>query len=592
MDLLIGRHFDTFLVQQPLERSGNIGIYKGLDTRLKHPVTIKVIQKAEHASDTEIQQFEHKAQAIASLKHRNILAISHFGQCDNLYYFVMEYPDGADLDTIIQRYEYTQELMPHADVIRILDEIGEALDYAHEQGIIHGAVKPANILLERDGHAILTNFDLMLNAFNETNGHTFDSSRYIAPEQAHDSANAVVQSDIYSLGVVAYELLTGALPFSDYGRTTLVSLQPDGSIPSPLNFNPNLSPAVEKVLLNCLATDPVKRYQTAAEFVVALRWTVEALQFIPAQLLITEHPLNGDVVTSRSLSRESVQDKVHQELLYKLARGKAMTRFASFRNIASAAPYLRSASHGLHGHWLAYMITSVVALIALLVFGLAFNKILLSQPITPAISAYIATPSGVQSGSAPIATAFASALPMSGSPPYISMPSGSPAVTPTAKSVGKPFLVAPIASPTLTPTVNMSPTVAFPNGRPIIMSWDATGFRLNNRSSQNLTVSNFAFEQLSGSGQITLQFEGSRWTRYYPTLYPGACLIVESKRGAATYTHADCPTGVNSRTAAQSGETFWLAQNGAITFRVLWNKIEVGRCTIAAPPCALNLPPS
>src|SRR5579864_3364333 len=127
MELLTGQYLDTFLVQQPIERSENIGIYKGLDTRLKRPVTIKVIYKAKHASDIEIEQFEHQAQAIAGLRHRNILAVSHFGQCDDLYYFVMQFPVGADLETIIQRFEYAQELMPHTDVMRILDEIGAAL---------------------------------------------------------------------------------------------------------------------------------------------------------------------------------------------------------------------------------------------------------------------------------------------------------------------------------------------------------------------------------------------------------------------------------------------------------------------------------
>lgn len=124
------------------------------------------------------------------------------------------------------------------------------------------------------------------------------------------------------------------------------------------------------------------------------------------------------------------------------------------------------------------------------------------------------------------------------------------------------------------------------------MSWDNVSFRVNNQWSQILNVSSLGFQQLDSSEQPTLQFQGSRWMAYFPRLYPGACVILEVKQDAASWTHAECPAGVNARIAAQSGETFWLAQNGAVEFRVLWGKLEIGRCTIATSPCTINLPPS
>src|SRR5262249_14923633 len=150
---------------------------------------------------------------------------------------VMEYIDGADLDAIMRQYEADGELMPHADVIRILQPIASALDYAHRQGVIHRDVKPSNIMLERDGRPVLTDFGLALRVSEGTVGDTFGSPHYIAPEQARSSANAVPQSDIYALGVVAYQLLTGALPFDDTSAAALAMQHIMSPVPSPRAFN-------------------------------------------------------------------------------------------------------------------------------------------------------------------------------------------------------------------------------------------------------------------------------------------------------------------------------------------------------------------
>jgi hypothetical protein len=124
------------------------------------------------------------------------------------------------------------------------------------------------------------------------------------------------------------------------------------------------------------------------------------------------------------------------------------------------------------------------------------------------------------------------------------------------------------------------------------MNWDSTGFRVSNQWSQIIYVSSLAFQQLDSNDQPTLQFQGGRWAAYFSALYPNACVILEPRYGVMAWNRTECPSGVNVRIAAQSGETFWLAQNGAVEFRVLWGKLEVGRCTIAAPPCTVNLPPS
>ena len=112
--------------------------------------------------------------------------------------------------------------MPYADVTRVIEATASALDYAHEQGVIHRDVKPSNIMMERSGRPVLTDFGLALRMGEGTRGDTFGTPHYISPEQAQNSANAVPQSDLYSLGVIAYELLAGAVPFDDPSPTALV----------------------------------------------------------------------------------------------------------------------------------------------------------------------------------------------------------------------------------------------------------------------------------------------------------------------------------------------------------------------------------
>jgi serine/threonine protein kinase len=638
MDALIGQQLDSFLVQQPLGRGGMARVYKGLDTRLKRPVAIKVIEERWRASDTYTQRFEREAQAVANLKHPNIVTVFHFGQVERLYYLVMEYIDGADLDSIIQRYESNKELMPHADVMRVLSAIGEALDYAHTQGVIHRDVKPSNIILERNGRPVLTDFGLALRLDEGTTGDTFGSPQYISPEQARSSANAGPQSDLYSLGVVAYELLTGVLPFDDPSPTALAIQHMTAVVPSPLTFNRNLSFTVETVLVKMLAKEPSARYQTAAEFTAALGEALEALKFNPPKVATADLPPGAISTPPRHLSMQTALDKVHQEMAFTQARGQALTQTPVIAGTDTVVPIPPPAATAPSRRWLPYALTGGVALVALIALGFVLNGLLSRQSNVPVISAFTSTPSPVGSGNAPTKLVLAPTQPTRVPPTSTLIPPSPTTLPPTPTAVPPspttipttaipvaavatnppllsltPTLVPPTNTPIPTlpptlppadtpvsttavtivpPTVNVSPTVAYPNGRPILMNWDNNGFRVNNQWSQILYVTSLTFQQLDNNGQPTLQFQGSRWAAYFPRLYPGGCMILEVRQDVETWTRADCPSGMNSRIAAQSGETFWLSQNGAVEFRVLWSKIEVGRCTIATPPCTVNLPPS
>ncbi|MDM8526954.1 serine/threonine-protein kinase, partial [Anaerolineales bacterium HSG24] len=220
-DPLIGRTLANFVVERLLGRGGMAQVYYGRDVKLERPVAIKVIDARHRGDPAYAKRFVHEARAVATWRHEHIVQIFYADDEDGLYYFVMELIDGSDLRGLIDEYQQRQELIPHIEVIRLGRAIAQALDYAHKKGVIHRDVKPSNVMVASDGRVVLTDFGLALDVEQGSLGKAFGSSHYIAPEQARRSANAVSLSDLYSLGVILYELLTGQRPFEDPSPTAV-----------------------------------------------------------------------------------------------------------------------------------------------------------------------------------------------------------------------------------------------------------------------------------------------------------------------------------------------------------------------------------
>ncbi len=274
-DSLIGKRLDEYQIDKALGVGGMARVYRALDTKLRRYVALKVIAPDFRADVDYAQRFEREAQSIARLDQPNIVHIYRFGEADGLYYIAMQYVEGADLAWLIEDYKRDDELMPVPDVVRIIRDIGEALDYAHSKNVIHRDVKPGNIMINNQGRTILTDFGLALLSDVGTQGQIFGSPYYIAPEQAISSGNVVPQTDLYALGVTLFEMLTGELPFTGGEAMDIAMRHVSEPPPPPSHFNHAVPPGVDEVVLRSLEKEPYARYQTGAEFSIALEHAVD-----------------------------------------------------------------------------------------------------------------------------------------------------------------------------------------------------------------------------------------------------------------------------------------------------------------------------
>lgn len=267
---LIGKIIDNRY--EILEKTGVGGmatVYVAKDLTLSRFVAIKVL-KDEFTTDEEfIRRFNTEAQSAASLSHSNIVSIYDVGNEDNIYYIVMELVRGKTLKQII-----TEEgTLPWKWALDISIQIASALEAAHKQGIVHRDIKPHNIIITEDGVAKVTDFGIAKAVSNSTItafGTTIGSVHYFSPEQAKGSYTDA-KSDLYSLGIVMYEMLTGKVPF-DADTSVSVALKHMQEDPEePKNVNPEIPQSVNDIILKAMKKEPLARYQSASSMIIDLK---------------------------------------------------------------------------------------------------------------------------------------------------------------------------------------------------------------------------------------------------------------------------------------------------------------------------------
>src|ERR1041385_4946153 len=183
-DSLLGKQVDEYRIDMPLGAGGMARVYRAMDIKLQRYVALKVIAPELRMDSDHRFRFEREAQSIARLEHPNIVHIYRFGEASGLYYIAMQYVQGEDVSRLIEDYRQIDALMPIDEVVNVIDQICNALDYAHSKGVIHRDIKPNNIIVNEQGQAILTDFGLALLSDAGTQGEIFGSPSYIAPEQA------------------------------------------------------------------------------------------------------------------------------------------------------------------------------------------------------------------------------------------------------------------------------------------------------------------------------------------------------------------------------------------------------------------------
>ncbi len=301
-DMLLGKMLDEYRVERALGTGGMARVYLALDTHLQRHIALKVIAPDLRTDEEYTLRFKREAQSIARLEHPNIVHIYRSGEVDGLYYIAMQYIAGVDVERIVEDYRHDGEAMALTDTARIVQEIGAALDYAHSRNVIHRDIKPGNIMLDKTGRAVLTDFGLALLSDVGTRGEIFGSPLYIAPEQAISSRNVVPQSDLYALGVVLFYMLTGDVPFGGDDPMEIALRHVSDVPPPPSTLNPALSAEVDAVVLHCLKKEPRDRYQTGAELSAALNAAVSAY---------TDTGFRAPAVGALRHSQLRVSEKVH-----------------------------------------------------------------------------------------------------------------------------------------------------------------------------------------------------------------------------------------------------------------------------------------
>ncbi|MEA2786445.1 MAG: eukaryotic-like serine/threonine-protein kinase [Candidatus Eremiobacteraeota bacterium] len=262
---------NRYRIDGTLGHGGMANVYVGTDTLLRRRVAIKVLREQYASDDDFVKRFSYEAQSAAKLSHPNIVNVYDFGREDHSYYIVMELVDGATLGDLMRQ----ETVLPEPVALDYAIQIASGLAYAHRQGLLHRDVKPANILVTKDDVVKLSDFGIARAVSEHTLGVTqpgmvMGSVAYISPEQAqgHDIDE---RSDLYSVGVVLYQMLTGALPFTGDNAVAVALKHVSADAPAIDPKTAGVSPAVASIVARLLRKDPRERFASATELASALR---------------------------------------------------------------------------------------------------------------------------------------------------------------------------------------------------------------------------------------------------------------------------------------------------------------------------------
>ncbi len=614
-DPLIGRQFSNYRIDRMIGRGGMATVYYGWDSSLERPVAIKVVDARFRDNPAYAQRFVQEARTVATWRHNNILQVFYAGQEDELSYFAMEFVDGPDLGQLMHQYADDGELMPSEDVLRLGKAIASALDYAHAQNVIHRDVKPANVMVAKDGRIVLTDFGLALNTQQGSMGEIFGTPHYIAPEQARNSATAVPQSDLYALGIILYEMLTGVVPFDDPSPTSLALQHITQPPPDPLEINPRLNEPTQAVLLKALSKTPEERYQTGAELLAAL---ADALAESETAVSDSDLPPLPTGLVAPAMSQRTVADRVSFFLPPPPPAAPATTSGYHAAAVPAApaampttqppAPANTQSYASKKQPWGLFAIGIIAVLLIILFIGRSLmgdSEALLSSPTATSEVAVVLPTVEEETVGLVEETAVSSTNPTSTTETTITSTETAVPETVATETVATETTVPETAVPetVATETVapaststdtqpTIAPTILYPDGHRLELLYNPTSFYIFNASSERVRVSTMLFEALNENGQpVGYSFDGYRWSQFYSFAASNGCVRLEVSK-MSDYLRPNKCREYNSTINPPEGDPqqFWIERPDVTQFRVLFEGEEIARCPIPGDYCEIYLP--
>jgi len=333
---MIGELIGQYRIVQAIGQGGMSTVYKATQPTFERDVAIKILPRQFSEDPTFLKRFQREARVIARLEHRSILPVYDYGEHDGVPYIVMRLMEAGTL-----RRKLFYEGVTVQDAVRIIEEVAEALDYAHAHNVIHRDLKPSNILLDENGDAYLTDFGIakMLGSTSQVTGSgVVGTPNYMSPEQCQGKPLAAT-SDIYALGTILFEILTGTPPYEAELPLTVMYMHVRDPIPSAYERNPALPPEIDAVIQRALAKRANDRYQTARELAANFRRVVERISVgaspppprppATAPLTHDDEPDDSDLYEGYAGAPEVIESVVSGEYGYLSNNGYTQTGIPS-----------------------------------------------------------------------------------------------------------------------------------------------------------------------------------------------------------------------------------------------------------------------
>lgn len=302
---ILGKRYE---ITEKIAQGGMSIVYKALDLNLNRYDAVKVL-KEEFASNKEIlERFKQEANAVAFLSHPNIVNIYNVGSEENIHYIVMEFVKGLTLKEVIR----SKGMLPNEMLLNYSYQIARALECAHNNNIIHRDIKPHNIIVTKDDLVKVTDFGIAKHSDSATitnSGKIIGSAHYFSPEQARGNLTDR-RSDIYSLGIVMYEMATGVVPFDAESPITIALKHMQEPLPSPKLINKKLTDGIEKVIIKATEKNPIDRYQRIEDMMMDLRTLMagERLPIMPAENNNGNTQIMGAVIPEKMNMNDDIFD--------------------------------------------------------------------------------------------------------------------------------------------------------------------------------------------------------------------------------------------------------------------------------------------